>query len=106
MQILKFHVNEFDLDDLIKIKKLLNELKGEEMKISNEYVEILEKSLTIAVELKLADISQINTANRLIRYFGNDLSKNNLEKVRQYIRDYNYHFSRKQYNFKTQPNNL
>ncbi len=92
MQILKFHVNEFDLDDLIKIKKLLNELKGEEMKISNEYVEILEKSLTIAVELKLADISQINTANRLIRYFGNDLSKNNLERVRQYIRDYNYHF--------------
>lgn len=96
MQILKFHLNNFDLDDLIRIKKHLDQLNAEkgEDKTENEYADNLCKTLCLVVEIKLDDISNISTANCLMKSFGDDLSYNNLEKIKKYMRDY-LHFHNK-----------
>ena len=104
MQILKFHLNHFVLDDLIRIKKALRKLKGEEKQFSNEYVENLEKALHLAVQIKLSDLDSISTANNLIKHFSNDLSNSNMQKIRKYIEDYRHYYGRNQYkNMKAQP---
>ena len=99
MQILKFHLNQFFLDDFIRIKRTLNKMKGEEENFENEYVQNLEKALYLAVEIKLTDIDNILTANHLIKHFGNDLSYKNVTKIRKYIDDYRQHYGRNQYKF-------
>jgi hypothetical protein len=88
LQILKYHVNELELSDLLKTKYLLNRKTATDGK--NEYTINLNKALSLAVQIKLEQVDNPTNGVRLLSLFADDLSPNNFDKLIKYL---NLHFN-------------
>lgn len=82
MQIMKFHVNELNLQEVIICKKILNKFKAQG---SNEYLENLEKAIDLVVQIKYEDLSTVKQAVTILKIFPNSISDANFEKIINFI---------------------
>lgn len=87
LQLLKFHVNDFDLDDLNRCKFFLQRLtiNSDGTTTSNEYAENLDKALTLAVQIKLEDLKNVRQTVNLIKNFSSSVSDVNFERIINFV---------------------
>jgi hypothetical protein len=76
LQILKYHVNDLDLDQLIQMKKNVDFLQRNNPNPNeiNEYVEPFEKAVVLAVQLKYQTCTTPHQAVKLLKYYYSKLS--------------------------------
>lgn len=94
MQLLKYHLNELDVDNLLSIKYRLDKMRKKPKSTDesppipiapNEYVTNLERALALAVQIKYQYVKTGKQAVRLMRYFMDDFSDNNFEKLVNFV---------------------
>lgn len=87
LQLLKYHVNDFDLDDLIRCRNFVQRLSinPDGTTTSNEYAENLDKALTLAVQIKLEDLKNVKQTVNLLKIFSSSISDLNFERIIDFI---------------------
>jgi uncharacterized protein YfbU (UPF0304 family) len=87
LQILKYHCNELQLPSLIAIKEDLQFLKSKigYKEGASEYVDNMDKVLSLAVQIKFENLKTSTEAVNLLRLFLNDFSATNFEKILNFV---------------------
>ena len=106
LQLLKYHVNSFNLLELIGIKKKLsilvtgkvqeqrredhvdeqNQANASLAKTTNEYVQVFCKALSLAAQLLIDQIETVDLAIYFLKHFHRDISENNFRALMSYVR--------------------
>ena len=83
MQIMKHQVNSYDLRQLVSIKKKI--VENRRSKQTSEYIENLDKAVSLAVQINLNRIEDVKMANSVIQYFGDSISEANYAKLSKLV---------------------
>lgn len=86
VMLLRYHLNELELNDLIDLKIIVNKYNKEfssNKKI--DYIDSFEKSLNLTVQLKCNKISDIHQAFNILIYFGSTLNSVDYQKILIYL---------------------
>jgi hypothetical protein len=95
LQLLKYHVNQIELDKLVGLKVILNEFKiryNQSEKNKNEFIDYLVRNLELAlkysVQLKqseLGTLQKASSATDMLVHFTNDLSQFHYSQLINYL---------------------
>ena len=83
LQILKYHVNSFDMNELIRFKLKLQWLK--KFSPSNKFSEEFEKAVGLVAQLKGGEIATVKQAISLLKFFHQSISENNFTATMNFI---------------------